>query len=454
MLTKLKTSFKNINLKLFLALLVMGLVPTIYTTLRVFWLGNLPGDWSYSIAGQLSWINLIYEVINEAIILPLFYFVGKVLSDKKELTNRMKTGLLITLGIYIVLSIFIMTCTNPLLKAMATDSSIIDASATYIRIEAIANVFGILSQFALVGLVTLGKDKLVYILTGVKLILCVVLDLFLVSSLSCSANLGVNGIGITNIIVNALIFGATLFLLTKKGVNVFNKEKMDFHWVKEFAKVGGISGAESFVRNLAYMVMIARMVNVVNEQGTYWVANNFIWGWMLLPIIQLGELIKQETSTKKDAVKNNTLGYFTITAITIVAWCVLIPVYKPFMQYVLNYSDVDKLFELVMVLFGFYVLYAIQNVFDTTFYGLGKTHYMLFESIVTNSIYYGVAFVLYVTGVWQPTLIGIALLFGIGNAFDTIVSAGAYWFLLKIHHINILDVEENVSTTIVAHPEK
>ena len=323
---KFITSFKNINHKLFIALLVMGLVPTIYTTVRVFWMGNMPGDWSYSIAGQLSWINLIYEVINEAIILPLFYFVGKVLFDKKELTNRMKTGLLITLGIYIILSIFIMTCTNPLLKAMATDPSIIDASATYIRIEAIANVFGILSQFALVGLITLGKDKLVYILTGVKLVLCLLFDTFLVSTLACSANLGVNGIGISNIIVNALIFGATLFLLSRNGVNVFNKEKMSFTWAKEFAKVGGISGLESFVRNLAYMVMIARMVNVVNEQGTYWVANNFIWGWMLLPVLQLGELIKQETSTNPNAVKNHSVGYFMITTITIIAWCILINV--------------------------------------------------------------------------------------------------------------------------------
>ena len=441
MLNKIVKSFKNINHKLFISLLVMGLVPTIYTTLRVFWLGNLPGDWSYSIAGQLSWINLIYEVINEAIILPLFYFVGKVLSDKKELTNRMKTGLLVTLVIYIVLSIFIMTCTNPLLKVMATDPSILDASATYIRIEAIANVFGILSQFALVGLVTLGKDKLVYILTGVKLVLCVVLDLFLVSSLSCSANLGVNGIGVTNIIVNLIIFATTLFLLAKNGVNVFNKEKMDFTWAKEFAKIGGISGAESFVRNLAYMVMVARMVNVVNEQGTYWVANNFIWGWMLLPITQLGELIKQETSTNKDAVKNNTLGYIVITTITVLAWCILIPVYKPFMEHVLNFSDVDKLFELVMVLFAFYILYAIQNICDATFYGLGKTHYMLFESVVTNTLYYGTAFILWKCGVWTPSLIGIALLFGIGNAFDTVVSLGAYWFLLKKQGINILDVE-------------
>ena len=95
----------------------------------------------------------------------------------------------------------------------------------------------------------------------------------------------------------------------------------------------------------------------------------------------------------------------------------------------------------MIVLLGFYVLFAIQNVFDSTFYGLGKTNYMLFESIVTNAVYYGGAFILYITGVWTPTLIGIALLFGIGNAFDSIVSLAAYVYLLKKQKISILEVE-------------
>ena len=443
MLNKLKTSLKNINYKLFIALLIMGLCPTIYTTIRVFWLGQLPGEWSFSIAGQLSWVNLIYEIINEAIILPLFYFVGKVLLDKKELTNRLKTGLIITLGVYLVLTLVTITCANPLLKLMATSPDIIDASATYIRIESVANVFAILSQFALVTLVALGKDKQVYALTGVKLVLCVIFDTFFVSTLKCSLNLGVNGIAITNIIVNLILFAVTLFLLYKQGVNVFNKEKLDFKWTKDFARIGGISGLESFVRNIFYMVMICRMVNVVGEQGTYWVANNFIWGWLLLPISQLGELIKQETSTNQTAVKNNSLGYFIITLGICLIWFITIPLYKPFMQHVLQFSDVDKLFTLVLILIGFYVLYAFQNVFDATFYGLGKTHYMLFESVVTNIIYYGICFILYVIGVFKPSLIGIALMFGIGNAFDSIVSFIAYAFLLKKNKINILDVEVN-----------
>ena len=65
MMNRVWLSMKNINYKLFFALLVMGLCPTIYTTLRVFWLGQLPGEWSFSIAGQLSWVNLFYEIINE-----------------------------------------------------------------------------------------------------------------------------------------------------------------------------------------------------------------------------------------------------------------------------------------------------------------------------------------------------------------------------------------------------
>ena len=283
-MNKISKSLKYINWRLFAALMVMGLCPAIYTTVRTFFLGQLPGEWSYSIAGQLSWVNLIYEIVNEAIILPLFFFVGKVISDRKEFTNRLKTGLLISLGIYSVLAVAVIIFAEPMLTAMAATPDIIADSVTYIRIECIANIFGILFSFGSVALISLGRDKLVYILTGAKLVLCLVFDTFLVSTLPFSANLGVNGIGYSNIIVNALLFVTVIILLAKQGYKLWNKEKMSFAWAKDFAKIGGVSGLESFVRNIAYMLMVSRMVNMVGEQGTYWVANNFIWGWMLLPI--------------------------------------------------------------------------------------------------------------------------------------------------------------------------
>ena len=438
MFSKLKLSLRNVNYKLYFALLILGFAPTVYNTVRVFFLGQLPGEWSYSIAGQLSWVNLLYEILNEAIILPLFYFVGTVKNNKKEFTNRVRTGMLISFLVYAALSAVVFVLAEQLLMLMATDTAILAESVAYIRIESVANIFMVLTQFALVALVTMNKRKYLYLLTGARLMLCLVTDTFLVSGLPISANLGVNGIGYSNIIVNALLLAVSLLLLEKEEIRIFKREKWSFSWAKEFLKVGGLSAIESLVRNVAYMVMIARMVNMVSEQGTYWVANNFIWGWLLLPVIQLGELIKQEIATNKDNLRQNTLGYFSITAGICAFWFISIPLWKPFMTHILGFTDVEKLFSLVLLLIGFYVLYAVQNVFDATFYGLGKTNYMLFESVVTNTIYYGIAFILYVTGIWIPTLTGIALLFGIGNAFDSIVSLGAYVFLLRRHKISII----------------
>lgn len=441
MILKTCKSLCRINYKLYFALIAMGLVPTVYTTVRIFFLGQFPGEWAFSIAGQLSWVNLLYEILNEAIILPLFYFMGRIKNDKVEFANRLRSGMLICLGVYAFLSAVVFFCAEPMLELMATDVSIITESAAYIRIESIANIFLILTQFALVALVTINKSRYLYVLTMVRLVLCLVCDTFLVSSLPASAQLGVNGIGYSNILTNVLLLAVSLALLTKEGIEIFTRKKPSFLWVRDFFKVGGISGLESLVRNVAYMVMIARMVNVVGEQGTYWVANNFIWGWLLLPVLQLGELIKQEVAADPGKVCQNSIGYFGITAIICALWLISIPAWKPFMTHILGFDEVDKLFELVLLLVGFYILYAIQNVFDSIFYGLGKTNYMLFESIVTNTVYYGSAFILYMTGAWTPTLTGIALLFGIGNAFDSIVSFGAYRYLLKKQKINLLSVQ-------------
>lgn len=443
MFASVSKSIKSVNYKMLVSLIFLGLCPTVYTTVRIFFLGQLPGDGAYSIAGQLGWVNLLYEILSEAVILPLFYFVGKKINERDELTNRVKTGLLVTFCVFGMLSLIVSVFTYPMLKLMAADESIIAQSATYIRIESVANIISMLSNFGLVVLITLNKEKYLYALTAGKVIMCLISDTFLVSALPVSANMGVNGIGVSNILVNTILFFITVAILHKENVKVFSAGKLSFGWLKEFGTVGGISGIESLIRNLAYMLMIVRMVNVVNEQGTYWVANNFIWGWLLLPVTQLAELIKSDMSTDKNAIYQKTPAYFVITAAVCALWCASIPLWKPFMTYVLQYEEVEKLFSLVLLLLGFYMLYAFQNVFDATFYGLGKTQYMVFESIVTNCVYYGGAFILYVTGVWTPTLSGIALLFGIGVAFDSLVSLVAYIYLLNKHKSLRIDSAQN-----------
>ena len=121
---------------------------------------------------------------------------------------------------------------------------------------------------------------------------------------------------------------------------------------------------------------------------------------------------------------------------------------------VFNYNDVDKVFNLIMILLGFYVLYAVQNVFDSTFYGLGKTNYMLFESIVTNIVYYGICFVLYISNVFKPTPVGIALIEQGGFSFPSghsMVSLAFYGYIIYLMRKSKLSkVQKNIATIILS----
>ncbi len=439
-MTKILYSLKKINFRMFTALLLFGLIPTLYTTFRIFLIGQLPGEWGFSIAGQLQWVNLLYEILQEGLILPLFFFIGAVINNKEELINRIRSGLLFTISIYLILSLLIFIFARPLVVFMAQNQTIIDETVSFIRLETIAMLFSTTLKFIMVVLVTIKKDKNVYIILIAKLIMTVLLDTFLVSTLDISLNLGVNGIAISNIIVNVALLAVSLVILRNNDLSIMRKGKISFEWLKGLLAKGGTSGLESFVRNVAFMLMIVRMVNVVGEQGTFWVANNFIWGWLLLPVLQLGELVKADTGEAGyQSIKEKSLGYFFITTIITILWFITLPLWEPFMKNILQIPNYQDVLFIAIISVGFYVLFAYNNVIDSIFYGLGKTNYMLFQSLVINAVFYGTLFVLYQMGVYKPSLTLIALMFAGGTALDSLLTMGMYVWLLKKKKINPLE---------------
>ena len=107
-------SIKEFNRRLWLVLAVTLLIPAIYQTVRIFFLGDLPSDYGVNIASQLSWVNLLYEVVEEAFILPLFFLLGKSINNKKELEYKTRTGLFISGSSYLIFSIIIIIAEEPL----------------------------------------------------------------------------------------------------------------------------------------------------------------------------------------------------------------------------------------------------------------------------------------------------------------------------------------------------
>lgn len=441
-------ALKTVNYRLWFAILATMLLPTVYQTVRIYFLGDIPSDWGVNIASQLSWVNLLYEVVQEAMILPLFFLLGKSLQNREEFANKVRTGLAVTAIVYLIVSAIIVACARPLVIFMAQNGELIDATVTYIRLETLAALFSTLWRFMMLVLVTVKKDRYLYIVLGVQMALSLVLDTFLVSNLSVSANMGVNGIAVTNIVVNALILILAVVLLKREKIAVFSREKWDFRWLKEWFKVGKFSGLESLLRNLVFMIMVVRMVNLVAEQGNYWIANNFIWQWLLLPGLALADLIKKEVGENKENIRDKTFGYITLVMIFALVWLVSIPLWKPFLQYVMNAAEYETVYKIVLIETGFYMTFLFNScIFDSTFYGLGKTNYMLIQSMCIDGFYYGVMFILYLSGIFVPTLLGICLMFGIGMALDFVPTLILYIRLLKKENIKIDFKLEKYSTS-------
>lgn len=433
----LEKSLKRFDYKLFLAILITGLLPTIYTTVRFNFLGNLPGDWGYNIASQLQYVNLIFEVLQEMLILPLFFLIGKTLLDDDQTRNKIKTGLISLFGVITIFSAIMFIFAEAIVSAMAQNTDLISETVTYIRYELVGVLVSNMVKFLMVVLVLKEFKKDIYIVLIIQMVLTVLLDSWFISELGFSLGLGVNGIAYTNIIVYLIMFiymSYRVFKTYKISIATYFTD-MNFTWTKEWFKVGGFSGIESFVRNFAFMIMIIRMINVVNEQGTFWVANGFIWGWMLLPVLTLGELIKKETSEGNEMIATKTIGYFSVTTIIMIVWVITIPLWKPFLQHVMNINDYEKVFSLVIIQLVFYVIFAYNNIMDSTFYGVGRTDYMLYQSLIVNILWYGGAFILFKMGVFEPTLNGIAMLFGLGMAFDFIPTIVLYIKLIKDRNI-------------------
>jgi hypothetical protein len=177
--------------------------------------------------------------------------------------------------------------------------------------------------------------------------------------------------------------------------------------------------------------MIIRIVNEVSEQGAYWNANNFIWGWLLLPVLALGDLAKKEVGENENNIKTKTMGYFSVITVIVILWLLSIPLWKMFLKNAMNLSDYEKVFGIVTLQLVFYITFAYNTIMDSTFYGLGRTDYMLYQSLCIDGFYYGVAFILYITGVFVPTLTTISLMFGIGMTLDFIPTLILYIKMLR-----------------------
>ncbi|MGL5484688.1 MAG: MATE family Na+-driven efflux transporter [Shewanella sp.] len=429
-----KNYMKSINYRLWFALILTSLMPLIYSTVRVYFLGSIPNTWTFSIAAQVTWLNVGYEVLSEALLVPLSYILGEVLSDNEEFNYRTWQSLKIIVSSYFVVTAFVIWFTPELVLAMQQQYELIDITVKYIRLESLAIFISAVYAYFTLIIILKNENTVMYKLLLTQMILMVVFDSLLVSQLPFSLALGINGVAISNVVVNLVLAVMITVYISKSCISngTSNKKTYKRAWLNEWARIGLKSGLESFVRNIAFIVMILQLINEVKQAGTYWLANQFIWGWLLLPVLALGKLVTQDAAINNGISSSRVNSYFCVTAVIVLAWVVTFPMWESFIHNVMGVKDSKTIMNLVLLLVAFYVIFSMNNVIDSYFYGVGRTDLMLYQSLMVNGLFYGVAYLFYQRGIFVPSAETISLMFGFGITVDAIIT----WCLYYMHRNN------------------
>lgn len=395
------------DFRLFLSLMVWTLVPSIYLLIRMNIISV--SDININILGQMEWFDLIDEVIVTLLTLPLYSLLSK---DNKS-SSRNGVALVLSFGIYFLFTLIVALKVSKITEFMSASYA-----TKYLFLQSISLLILYLSTFSILILTINDDYKTIHKLTLIKFILLVIFDYLLIPKFKDI------GSSYSEIIVNLIVAIISLLIIYNKNLITF-----DFHnlnWIKEWAKIGTYSGIQIFFDNFFYAIMICKMVNSVAESGNYWVANNFIWGWLLVPVTCFAELIRK--NKLESLTFNNTWKYGIIIALF---WLITMPLWKWFISVPMA-SNANSILSIVYPSIKFYIISYIGSSFiDAWFISKGKTIYTAIISIIVNIGYYGIAYLMFNAGKFVRDMSFIIDLFGYGMVMHIILSIILYFIEQK-----------------------
>ncbi|WNY26775.1 hypothetical protein [Methanolapillus ohkumae] len=229
----------------------------------------------------------------------------------------------------------------------------------------------------------------------------------------------------TNITCNLIMATVSLILLYKIGLLQF---KFGFDWdvMKKWGRVGLFSGSQIVLDNIIYMLIVMKMVNEVSSAGVYWLANNFIWGWLLIPIMVIAEIVKRDYVKGYSRIYN----YILFVIFVVLLWIISVPLWKIMFDNVIHAQDTQTILNILYLAVPFYVAYALAVVFDSVFVSVGKTKYLFLISIIVNIGYYGIVYLLFLSGWFTASLHFIIMMFGFGMVVHLLFSV-LFFFVSK-----------------------
>lgn len=379
------------DFKLYGSLILYALLPSVYLLIRMQIVAVSGVD--INIMGQIEWFDLIDEVLVTALTVPLYFLLKP--DKEKTAPDKNCAAFLASFAVYTAFTIVVMMKIGSIAKFMNAENAV-----QYLFMQALSMLAGFVGTFMVMIFTLNDDDKLVRRLLVSRLCLQVVADWIFISSFKDV------GAAYAEIAVNAVIGLIAVLSAYSKGYLKFAMPGKTF--LKDWCKIGAFAGIQIFLDNFIYAVMVCKMVNAVSESGNYWVANNFIWGWLLVPVTCLVEVIK-----KNDKIRLTMKNCWQYLIMIFAVWLITMPRWKSFISGPMA-SDGNVIMKIVLPLVPFYITYMISAVIDGWFVSHGRTIYNAINSLIVNVGYYGIIYLAFKRGMFAENMMFIIGMFGCG----------------------------------------
>jgi Na+-driven multidrug efflux pump len=401
---------------LFLLILLYMALPRFYRSYSIYLIGNaIPDTNALATVAQWQFIELLLEVVQETFVLAIFFFVGRGMQRSEGPGPPIRTALTSILLVSGGLAAVLFLLSDNFVSIIGTPESIQGTTSQFLKIKTATIPLFLLSMASIIIVETVNRKRYILTLAVMQVIYQFIFDSLFYGGYPFSLNLGVIGVAWSEIASGTCLFITTLVLLRR---TIFGEVRnlLSFFSLKDwkiYLRVGGWSGLDSLVRNIAYFFMIVRLLNLLGEGsiGGYYLAMHIIWSFLLVPILALSESTKVLIANHSaDIHKVRQIWYsaLVIGGIVILLWLIFLPFWGSFAGFLNPNDEIVEFSQTTMVILIVpYILLALN---------------LAYQAIITNGTVYVVAYVAYLTGLWTPTFNSILILFSIGILVDSILT--------------------------------
>ena len=398
-------------------------LPQFYRSYSIYLIGNaIPDTNALATVAQWQFIELLLEVVQETFVLAIFFFVGRSLANGEGPGYPIRTAYTIILIFSTMLAVVLFVFSGSFVEIIGTPPAIQEVTSSFLRIKSASIPIVLLSAASVIMVETINRKRLILATAILSVAYRFVLDSLFYGGYSFSLEFGTLGVAWSDTLA-ALAVLVTILLMIRPMIRETIPSWIVFFSFKDwktYMRVGFGSGLDSLVRNFAYFFMIVRLLNQLGENaiGGYYLAMHIFWTFLLVPILSLSETAKvlfANHCTDILMVRKLWFGSMIIGSVIVGVWVILVPFWGAVATF-LNPNDVlvANSVKALSVLLVPYILLALNLVTDSIFYGLGRTKYMAYQSIITNGTVYVLAFGSYTAGIWIPTFSSILWLFSLG----------------------------------------